>query len=326
MQLIKPKQISGEIMTLIEEASKQLIIISPYYNVSKWYKLLNAFDSLKNKNISIEFYVRKSEHVSISEIKNIGFIPFEIPNLHTKLYLNETYGIVSSMNLNVSSDTNSLDIAYKTESVKEYAELYKYYETYIKIHSDFKAIITNNNQSAQTTKQALKGPASFKVASSIPLFKDFIITDPLINSNNWKEITENFIKVKLDYKNARLYMKDGTMHFTTNIANFSCFFGEYRKKSFFRIKISLRGSLLNAVIKNAPELSKNFGATIELPNRTFNFTDIFINYDEVMLSKNFNYICDEDVAPIVKTISCALYVLVSAKRFSQAQLGSRREV
>lgn len=322
MQLIKPKQISGEIMTLIEEASKQLIIISPYYNVSKWYKLLNAFDSLRNKNISIEFYVRKSEHVSISEIKNIGFIPFEIPNLHTKLYLNETYGIVSSMNLNVSSDTNSLDIAYKTESDKEYAELYKYYETYIKIHSEIKAIITNNNQSAETMKQSFKSRASVKVASSIPLFKDFVITDPLINSNNWKEITENFIKVKLDCKNARQYMKDGSMHFKTNIINFDCFFWEYRKKTFFRIKISMGGSYIDAVIKNATELSKNSGATIELPNLDFNYTDLYINYNEEMLSQNFNYIFDEDVATIIKTISCALYVLVSAKSFSKAQLGT----
>ena len=29
MQLIKPKQISGEIMTLIEEADKKMIFVSP---------------------------------------------------------------------------------------------------------------------------------------------------------------------------------------------------------------------------------------------------------------------------------------------------------
>lgn len=240
MQLIKPKQISGEIMTLIEEASKQLIIVSPYYNICKWYKLLNAFDSLKNKNISVEFYVRQSEHESISEIKNIGFTPFEILNLHTKLYLNESYGIVSSMNLNVSSDTNSLDIAYKTETDEEYAELYKYYKTYIKIHSEIKAIKDKNHQSAETTKQAFNGRASGEFAASIPLFKDFVINDPLINSNNWKEITVNFIKVKLNWQHAGKYIKDGIMYFNTNITNFGCFFSEYKNKTFFRIKIPWR--------------------------------------------------------------------------------------
>ena len=318
MQLIKPKQISGEIMTLIEEASQQLIIISPYYNVSKWYKLLNAFNSLNNKNVSVEFYVRQSEHASITEIKNIGFIPFEIFNLHTKLYLNETYGIVSSMNLNVSSDTNSLDIAYKTETAEEYAELYKYYKTYIKIHSEIKAIKIKNNQSAETTIQAFKGTTSRKVTPTTPQFKDFLLSDPFINYNNWKEITVNFIKVKLDWQYARQYMKDGTMYFNTNITNFGCFFGASRKKTFFRIKISLGDILLDAVIKNAKELIKKSGATIDLPNREFNHTDIFVSYDEEVLSKNFDYIYNEDVATIIKTISCALYVLVSAKSFSNA--------
>ena len=315
MQLIKPKQISGETMTLIEEASKQLIIISPYYNVSKWYKLLNAFDSLKNKNVSVEFYVRKSEPVSICEIKSIGFIPFEIPNLHTKLYLNESYGIVSSMNLNVSSDTNSLDIAYKTETEEEYLELYKYYETYIKIHSGIKVDNTKKNQPAITTTQAVKGHTSLEVESSPPFFKDYLLADPLINSNNWQEITLNFIKAKLESIYARQFKKDGTMYFSNKIANFGCFFWEYRKKTFFRIKINLGESLLDAVIKNFSELTKYSGAKIELPNPAFNFTDIFISYDEEVLSKNMNYVCNDDVATIIKTISCALYVLASANYF-----------
>ena len=39
MKLIKPSQISGEIMTLIEEADKKLIIVSPYCKFSDWKKL-----------------------------------------------------------------------------------------------------------------------------------------------------------------------------------------------------------------------------------------------------------------------------------------------
>ena len=124
--------ISGEIMTLIEEAEKNLIIISPYYGLRKWYKLLHTFSALKEKNVAVEFYVRKGEIASINEIQEIGFLPVEIPNLHTKLYLNEKEAIVSSMNLNHASDTNSLDIAMKSETPEEYYSLFKYYERYIK--------------------------------------------------------------------------------------------------------------------------------------------------------------------------------------------------
>lgn len=40
MKLIKPAEISAKIMTLIDEADKQLIVVSPYNNISGWNKLL----------------------------------------------------------------------------------------------------------------------------------------------------------------------------------------------------------------------------------------------------------------------------------------------
>jgi hypothetical protein len=135
MQVIKPKQISGEIMTLFEDANEKVIIISPYYKIEKWYKLRNCFDDLRRRKVDVEFYVRENEWESINELKAVGFNPISIPNLHTKLYLNEKYAIVSSMNLLLSSDTNSLDIALKTETEVEYEQLFQYYTRYIKIAS-----------------------------------------------------------------------------------------------------------------------------------------------------------------------------------------------
>ncbi len=132
MQLIKPRLISGEIMTLIEEAEEKVVIVSPYYKISKWYKLLNCFEEVRSRNIDVEFYVRENENDSIQELLNIGVTPICIPNLHTKLYLNEKYGIVSSMNMLLSSDTNSLDIALKTQTTEEYLDLSGYYTRYIK--------------------------------------------------------------------------------------------------------------------------------------------------------------------------------------------------
>lgn len=143
MQLIKPSQISGEIMTLIEEADKKLILVSPYFKISKWYKLLNRLETIKKRNLEVEIYVREDEYESIEEVFQIGFQPITIPNLHTKLHLNEKEGIVSSMNLLLSSDTNSLDIALKTENKQEYDDLFGYYIRYIQ------NAITNSSQSGQ---------------------------------------------------------------------------------------------------------------------------------------------------------------------------------
>ena len=49
--------------------------------------------------------------------------------------MNEKEAIVSSMNLLLSSEMNSLDIAYKTTNLEEYNELLDYYNRYIKLIS-----------------------------------------------------------------------------------------------------------------------------------------------------------------------------------------------
>lgn len=131
MKLIKPSLISGEIMTLIEESDERLILVSPYCNFNNWNKLKKSFEIVDKEKVNIEFYVREGESKSIKEVEELGFKSSTIKNLHTKLYLNEKYGIVSSMNLVVFSDSNSLDIAYKTETKEEYEELIKYYKRYI---------------------------------------------------------------------------------------------------------------------------------------------------------------------------------------------------
>lgn len=127
MKLIKPSQISGEIMTLIQVADSKLVIVLPYYKFDAWKKLLNSIKFPIDKQIAIEFYVREGEFQSINQVKNIGFTPIEIKRLHTKLYFTENYAIVSSMNLVEASDMESLDIAYKTETKEEYNDLLDYY-------------------------------------------------------------------------------------------------------------------------------------------------------------------------------------------------------
>lgn len=96
-------------MTLIEEADKKVVLVSPYFRVRRWYKFLKRLESAKQRNIAVEIYVREGEVESIEEVQEIGFHPITVPYLHTKLYINEKQVIVSSMNLLLSSDTSSLE-------------------------------------------------------------------------------------------------------------------------------------------------------------------------------------------------------------------------
>jgi len=139
MILIKPNQISGEIMTLLDEADERVVIVSPYIKISKWYKLLNKFKALQDRGIPIEFYVRENEIESIEEVQAIGITPIPFPNLHAKLYMNESCAVICSMNLTLSSEISSLDIGYKTTTKEEYNDVLDFYNKYIKSNSpDFK--------------------------------------------------------------------------------------------------------------------------------------------------------------------------------------------
>jgi hypothetical protein len=132
MRFLKPNSVSGEIMNLFDEANEKVVIVSPYCKFEKWFKLKNKIKDLQSRNIEIEFYIREGEKDTFEEVRQLGIEPKCIQNLHAKLYLNEKCGIVTSMNLLLSSEISSIELGYKTENAKEYLELIEFYNTYLK--------------------------------------------------------------------------------------------------------------------------------------------------------------------------------------------------
>lgn len=133
MKLIKPSEISARILTLLEESDKRIILVSPYMKISKWYKLVNKINELIARRILIEIYVRDDPEntATYRDLDQLDLQYRKIPHLHSKFYMNEKYGIVTSMNLLLSSEFNSLEIGYATETSEEYNDLIGYYHRYI---------------------------------------------------------------------------------------------------------------------------------------------------------------------------------------------------
>ena len=133
MKYIHPPEIAAKIMTMMDTTKDKLVIISPYNKVKGWIKLEKHIKKLCEKNIEIEWYIRKRHsNEDIAQIREFGIDPIEIENLHTKIYFNENYAIVTSMNLHQYSDSSSIDFAYMTETQEEYEEIIGLYQTYIK--------------------------------------------------------------------------------------------------------------------------------------------------------------------------------------------------
>lgn len=133
MQFIKPSEISSKIMTLIEESDKFVLIVSPYVKISRWYKLIKKIENVQNRNIQVDFIIRddKTNQASFDELNELGLNFTSIKDLHCKLYLNEKYAIISSMNLLLSSEINSIELAYQTETESEFEELKDFCKRYL---------------------------------------------------------------------------------------------------------------------------------------------------------------------------------------------------
>lgn len=137
MKFIKPSEISGKIMTLLEESDEFALIVSPYVKVLKWHKLIKKLENLKRRNIPHQFIIRddvKGNYNTFNELEELQINYIAIPNLHCKLYMNEKYAIVSSMNLLFSSEINSIELAYQTETEEEYLELKTFCERHLGVN------------------------------------------------------------------------------------------------------------------------------------------------------------------------------------------------
>jgi hypothetical protein len=134
MRLLHPPQVSGEIMNLLDKARHHVVIVSPYNKIKNWLKLAPYLRRLRERGLPIEYYVRKEDTrpTGVQEVREAGFDPIEIEGLHCKFYLNEAYGIVTSMNLLISSDVNSLEIGYVTETAQEYEDLVRFLDENIR--------------------------------------------------------------------------------------------------------------------------------------------------------------------------------------------------
>ena len=88
MKIIPPYQITSEILNLINESEKYIILVSPYVNFNNWDRIkVDILNAIK-RGVRIEFYARldNENFKSWEQIENLGIKPKLIKNLHAKLF------------------------------------------------------------------------------------------------------------------------------------------------------------------------------------------------------------------------------------------------
>jgi hypothetical protein len=149
MKFIAPLEIASKIMTLIVEAEKELILVSPYVKINDWDKMKKSLLKAVNKGVNIIFIVRQNTSDDLSPLKSLGIKVSLIKDLHAKVYINDKYAIVSSQNITQYSDINSIDIGYQTENEEERAELINFVNNYI---TEIKPVNEYIEKTEQSTK------------------------------------------------------------------------------------------------------------------------------------------------------------------------------
>lgn len=106
--------VQQEIITLINEATKVLVLVSPY--LKPWQRLTAAIERARVRGVTIYLILRGGEDRAQQEAAAAPLRPFVQPllfieYLHAKVYLSERGAVLTSMNLIETSATNSIEFA-----------------------------------------------------------------------------------------------------------------------------------------------------------------------------------------------------------------------
>lgn len=123
MIFIPPMEIATRIMTLIDNAKTNLVLVSPYINIDKWDKFKKCLQRAVDRGVIITIYARENADQNLDLIRSFKVNLILIKDLHAKIYLNDSYAIASSQNLIQYSDSNSIDFGYSTETEEERNQL-----------------------------------------------------------------------------------------------------------------------------------------------------------------------------------------------------------
>ena len=133
MKILLPHKISGALFDIIHQARKELVLVSPYVNLTHWKQLATALTAARDRGVRISFYTRHEPDspTSKEQVEALGLTPQLVPWLHAKFYFNESSGLITSLNLLGSSNSNSIEIGSQLETAEELEVLRHFVQQYL---------------------------------------------------------------------------------------------------------------------------------------------------------------------------------------------------
>jgi len=107
--------ISSAISDLIKNSKQELYLVSPYIKLTSIYQKYIQNSDGKNFDINIihrsDAPLKNEDLVFLQNLKNINI--YSCDDLHAKCYLNENFGVISTMNMYEHSQTSNWEMGVK---------------------------------------------------------------------------------------------------------------------------------------------------------------------------------------------------------------------
>jgi hypothetical protein len=257
MIFIPPMEIATRIMTLIDNANTELILVSPYISIDNWQKFKKCLQRAVDRGVNITIYARENATQNLETIKSFKVNVFLVKDLHAKIYLNDSYAIASSQNLIQYSDDNSIDFGYRTETEEERTQLLSLIKQYLIVSKPFKHEIREQLKAIEIKEVAINTtPENVKNTDIENIYNTF---------------NERFGNVRLNNDATYLY---GTDFFR---------FGDLMIREGFEIRFKFQYKGCDAIVKILEKLElKNYNYRYEkklVISKTRHYSYIFIPQD-----------------------------------------------
>jgi len=121
------EEVEPQVLSMIQNATKHVTFVTPY--LSLWGHLETAIDKAISRGVGISFIIRPGEKQSTEDQEWLfghKVKLYELPNLHAKIYINESTVLISSMNITEHSTTNSLEFAMIVRSENDATRIRNY--------------------------------------------------------------------------------------------------------------------------------------------------------------------------------------------------------
>jgi hypothetical protein len=114
IEFVTSTRVKSAVEDIIEGAEDRLYIVSPF--VDPGSVLLESIVRAAKRDVRV-FFIHNSSQLNsstalqaLSRLSNAGVEVYHHPNLHAKVYANELFAMISSLNLVTSSFSNSIEI------------------------------------------------------------------------------------------------------------------------------------------------------------------------------------------------------------------------